>query len=211
MLKYLYAYQEEQTVKEVVESVTVGELFTILFGVLFGMAVIAGVFYLIVASRRNSYNSSQPTRHENAVVVDKQQLPANSIGFQVWVMFETERGERVRLLCERNHNYIVGDKGRLSWQGDKLHSFTQRNTSYTGGFTGARQANIDAQLAQGNLPTWKRIQLEEEKARMIRDGNSDGKTVEEVSTPTRPAKKCPECGTTQSGDNNVCFYCGADF
>lgn len=210
MLRFLYAYQEEQTVKEVVESVTVEELFTIGFGVLFGVAIVAVIFYLIVAARRNSYDSAQPLRVADATVVDKQLLPANAIAFQVWVMFETDSGERVRLLCERNHNYIIGDKGRLRWQGEKISSFSRGTSSYTAVQPKGTKANIDAQLAQGNLPAWKRVQLEEEKARLEQEGGAEAKSVETMSAPAKPAKRCPECGTTQSGDNYVCFYCGAE-
>ena len=55
----------------------------------------------------------------------------------------------------------------------------------------------------GYIPTWKRIQMNESAI------------VPEVQKsmpeqPATPAKKCLECGTTQSGDNQVCFYCGAE-
>ena len=58
-----------------------------------------------------------------------------------------------------------------------------------------------------NVPTWKRIQMEE-KAVKQEQGAQD---VPEAVKMSVPAKKCPECGTTQSGDNRVCFYCGAEF
>lgn len=209
MFRLLYAYPEDLTVKETVESVTVGELLTIVFGVLFGMLILAGIAYMIASAHRNSRNSAQPYRTANAVVIDRQQLPANAVSFQTWVMFETEGGERVRLLCERSHNYIVGDRGRLSWQGDKLHNFSRGTSSHISNAHTGTKASVDAQLAQDNLPAWKRVQLEQEKARLEKEGGIEVKTVE-VSAPVKSAKKCPECGTTQSGDNYVCVLCDAD-
>ena len=54
----------------------------------------------------------------------------------------------------------------------------------------------------GYVPTWKRVQMNEAAA-----APEAQKPLPEQ--PSIQAKKCPECGTTQSGSNQVCFYCGA--
>lgn len=64
--------------------------------------------------------------------------------------------------------------------------------------------NLAARPVQTNeyVPAWKRVQL----------GQTQPAPVVQQSVRTEvTAKMCPECGTTQSGDNRVCFYCGAEF
>ena len=80
-------------------------------------------------------------------------------------------------------------------------------SSLTNGMAGGDGAGRKPKQVEENIPTWKRIQMEETAAKQVQMPQNET----EVQKPSVPAKKCPECGTTQSGDNSVCFYCGAEF
>lgn len=54
------------------------------------------------------------------------------------------------------------------------------------------------------IPAWKRVQLAEAAC----SAGEKNTVIREEKAPS-PAKKCPECGTVQSGDNRVCYYCNA--
>ncbi len=149
------------------------------------MLVIAGVVIAAVVSKmRDISNDAQPVLEAVATVVDKQQV-SNGAGITpvVWVMFETETGERVRLNCS-SMEYIVGDKGYLRWQGSRVCSFARGQTTRTSGLG----------CSQEKIPTWKRIQMEEEQQRLAPAENKNN--------------KCIFCGAEMAEGQLFCGACG---
>lgn len=144
-----------------VSDITVEEIMQFGFQILIGMTVFALIFYWVAKGRRDAADDAQPVRQATATVVDKQQIPPNAIVFEVWVMFETEYGDRVRVVCKPDHNYIVGDKGHLKWQGSRLYSFERGKTAPSSCNTEGSARN--GVPPQGYIPTWKRIEMENQK------------------------------------------------
>lgn len=156
-----------------ISDITVEEILQFGFPVLIGMFVIALIFYCVAKHKRDVEDDARPVLQATATVVDKQQIAPNTIAFEVWVMFETESGDRVRLVCKPDHNFIVGDKGYLKWQGSRLFSF-ERGKSAPPNRTSVGYSSRTVATPQGSIPTWKRIQMEEEQKKMENCDNSAG-------------------------------------
>lgn len=149
-----------------ISDITVEEILQFGFPVLFGMAIISLVLYLGLKHARDAENDARPVQRANAKVIDKQQVAPNSIVFEIWILFETESGERVRVSCPANNNYVIGDCGCLSWQGSKLHSFqigksapiidSDRDRVMT-------QPSNYPSGGQGYIPAWKRVEMMEKE------------------------------------------------
>lgn len=104
-----------------------------LFFVLLIMTVLVAVLWGIVfamKSKEDSWNNAQPVQNQNAKLVDMQQVPAGQVVIgEIWVMFELENGDRVRLNAKPQNSLVVGDKGVLTWQGKRILKF-ERNKGF---------------------------------------------------------------------------------
>ena len=95
-----------------------------------GAAIGLWVVYGIIRKKQNADNNAQPLKEEYAKVVDKQQLNSGSIIIgEPWVLFELEDGKRVRLNAHPENSLVVGDKGKLTWQGNRIKGF-ERERKY---------------------------------------------------------------------------------
>lgn len=103
---------------------TIGFMFVILIGV----CVVCLIIIAVAKSARDNANNAQPLRCELAQVVEKQQLPANTIMSlsEMWVLFELEDGQRIRLIVKATNDLVVGDTGYLTWQGKAMRSFDRK-------------------------------------------------------------------------------------
>ena len=174
-----------------ISDITVEEILQFGFPILFGLMIIALVFYGIAKHKRNAEDDAQPILEENAKVIDKQQVAPNAIVFEVWVMFETETGKRVRLLVKPNDVYIIGDEGCLRWQGTRLYSFERGKRAAPQNKT-ASSAGYGA--PQGYIPAWKRVQMMEAQ--------------KETQEKECKNNVCIFCGATMSEDQRFCGACG---
>lgn len=173
-----------------ISDITVEEILQFGFPVLFGLAIIALVLYGIAKHKRDAEDDAQPILEENAKVIDKQQVAPNAIVFEVWIMFETETGKRVRLNCKPNDAYIVGDEGCLRWQGTRLYSFERGKRAVPQTKTASSAVNG---APQGYIPTWKRVQMMEAEKETQKAGE---------------ALKCSFCGAQMQEGQVFCGSCG---
>lgn len=96
------------------------------------LAAVALVLLTILAAIRKkerTANAKKPIERQMARVIEKQQLPAGAIPSRsyVQVVFETETGRRVCLNVKGTNNLLVGDEGKLSWQGSDMIYFGRNN------------------------------------------------------------------------------------
>ena len=77
----------------------------------------------IIIKKKDAENDDLPVRSAVGKIVDKDQPVPNAVTFVGWLMFETEDGERVRVSIKSGHDYLVGDKGKMTWQGSRFISF----------------------------------------------------------------------------------------
>lgn len=98
----------------------------ILLGVLFGLGFIGFGIFVWALRKENAANNAQPVRKAVAKIVDKQQIQPGTIAFEAWILFETEDGNRVRVMGKANNDYVIGDSGDLKWQGNRLIAFIRK-------------------------------------------------------------------------------------
>lgn len=96
------------------------------------LAAVSLVLLAILAALRKkerTANAKKPIERQMARVIEKQQLPAGAIPSRscVQVVFETETGRRVCLNVKGTNNLLVGDEGKLSWQGSDMIYFGRNN------------------------------------------------------------------------------------
>lgn len=96
------------------------------------LAAVALVLLTILAAIRKkerTANAKKPIERQMARVIEKQQLPAGAIPSRsyVQVVFETETGRRVCLNVKGTNNLLVGNEGKLSWQGSDMIYFGRNN------------------------------------------------------------------------------------
>ena len=177
-----------------ISDITVEEVLQFGFPVLIGLAIIALVFAYIAKRKRDAENDAQPILEENAKVIGKQEVASNAIAFEVWVMFETETGKRVRLNCKPNDVYIVGDEGCLKWQGTRLYSFERGKRAVPQNKTAQSTVYGASPASQGYIPAWKRVEMmEAEKAAQKKEDDHG---------------KCRFCGAEMQAGQMFCGFCG---
>lgn len=167
-------------------DITVEELAQICLPVMVGLAVVSLVIWAVMRNSQEAANNAQPVRSATVRVVDKQQIPANAIAFELWVLFETQQGERVRVMCPANNSYVIGDIGYLRWQGSKLHSFDR-------GSTGPQNMGQSGAGSLSHLPAWKRVEIMEAQERQRK-----------ASQP----RSCVFCGQALQEGQAFCGACG---
>lgn len=102
------------------------DLFFALLVMLILCAIMWGVVFALKA-KEDAQNNAQPVKTKRAKLVDMQQVPAGQIVIgEIWTMFELEDGARIRLNAKVQNSLVVGDKGMLTWQGNKILKF-ERN------------------------------------------------------------------------------------
>lgn len=109
------------------DDITLEHIF-MLFAILIGLLVVVGLFAAFAVSKQNHENSQKPVRREKVRVVEKTSMSndpvTSALVSDVWFIFETQSGERIRL-CGKTNIAIIGDEGMLQWQGTKLISFSR--------------------------------------------------------------------------------------
>lgn len=92
------------------------ETLTVIFGTLFGLLIVVGILYLIVVGGQKISDSRYPVKSKTAKVLYKEDNG-------VYVLFETEDGERLRLRVKAQNKLLNGDMGILTWQGGAVVNF----------------------------------------------------------------------------------------
>lgn len=177
-----------------ISDITVEEIFQFGFPIMIGLAIIAWILYGAMKYRREVEDGAQPVLEAAAKVIDKQQIAPNSITIETWVMFETNSGNRMRLVCKPNNDYIIGDKGYLVWQGSRLISF-ERGKNGPERSVSASNAHGGATAPQGYIPMWKRIEMMEAEKQLEEQKNAE-------------QKKCVFCGQLLQEGQIFCGVCG---
>lgn len=199
-----------------ISDITVEELS---FGII--VAVIVGVI-LILASKavinaKEAENSRLPVEEAEAVCIDIQYVNAAGMALPSFIMFETNSGKRVRLSSgiDLAFNFIVGDRGYLKWQGNKLLTFligknveeAARDAAVEAAAELERQNKLRADMnmwtcgacGATNLQHWKRCA----------DCGAKKAAVEvQAVKDTKANNVCPRCGRTQQQGDAFCAYCG---
>lgn len=141
---------------------TAGDILMI-FPILLGLFIIAAIVYGVIKKRQEAENNAQPVQSADAIIVDKQKIEPNTIAFETWVLFETEEGKRMRLICKANNDYVVGDKGYLKWQGTRLFSFERGKKAPSAAnsqYDPAKLAYRATPQPQDKIPAWKQVEME---------------------------------------------------
>lgn len=114
--------------KEFLEDMTVQDIFLMLV-VMVGVAVLLCILAAATRKMSEKEDKRQPLRKEIAKVVEKPRLESGTIVAlsEIWICFELESGERIRLLAKANNSLIVGDVGELTWQGKRIVGFKRQN------------------------------------------------------------------------------------
>lgn len=106
-----------------IEDIT-SEDFMIFFGVLFGIAILSILFAVIAIKSRESANAKLPMHSAEAKMLERQKIAYETFGpVEMYFIFETVNGERLRLMAKSNNTWVPGDTGTLTWQGNKVISF----------------------------------------------------------------------------------------
>ena len=188
--------------KNEVETMSADEwlgIIAILFIVMAAICVIS----LIIKKSADAKNASCPLQRMNARVVDKQQLPGNTIRSisTMWVLFEMENGMRKRFVIPATkENMVIGDVGTLTWQGEAMVSFNRAaygvNQAPAWSGSGTVANTTPSSTSQGYIPAWKRVEMEEAKK---------AQTAEQEQCSCR---KCIFCGAEMKADQRFCGQCG---
>lgn len=91
---------------------------------LVGLNIVLWTAYGIIARKKESEINKHPIKKQKAKLVDMQRIAAGEIVLgEIWVLFETQDGRRLRLNANSKNQLVVGDVGMLTWQGTKIHKF----------------------------------------------------------------------------------------
>lgn len=96
------------------------------FGIMFGIMFVSIIIILITNAKRKKEDAAQPIRKEMAHVVEKESIDPGYLEFEINILFETEKGERLKLLAKTQNLLAVGDFGLLTWQGRKVINFERK-------------------------------------------------------------------------------------
>ena len=97
------------------------------FILLFSAVIVIAILWIVAAVLRKKNEAeikSHPVLTKTAKLIDMQQVPAGQIVLgEIWVLFELQDGERLRLNANPQNNLMIGDVGILTWQGRRILSF----------------------------------------------------------------------------------------
>lgn len=171
--------------------------------------VAISIISIIIVKSKDAENDSKPIQEMMATIIDKQQVAATQVAITIWVIFEADDGTRVRVSCKASENYVVGDRGYLKWQGNRLISFSLGKTSEDIKREEKENSLEEIQRQYNmwtcpncgakNLQHWKRCA----------DCGAKKVTVEvQAVRNTKANNLCPRCGRTQQQGDAFCAYCG---
>lgn len=83
------------------------------------------VICVIIIKAKDKENDNKPVKTAMAKIIDKDQPVPNAVTIVGWLLFETTDGERVRVSIKAGHDYVIGDYGKLTWQGSRLIDFSR--------------------------------------------------------------------------------------
>ena len=105
------------------------ELFMML-AIMIGMSIVMFGIAMLIKKKRDAEDAAQPMRTGFAKLVDMQQILAGQIVFgEIWVLFELDNGDRMKLNAKAENSLVVGDTGMLTWQGRKILKFERNKTA----------------------------------------------------------------------------------
>lgn len=173
---------------------TAEDLTTILIAILV-IGVICTVALVVIKNREVEANARLPIRKELAMVVEKEQLPLDTVIVidNPWVTFELRNGSHVRVRSSRHGELITGDIGMLSWQGDRMISFTRN--------VGNRQP-VPIRQAPENM---RQRNSEHAPSHQRNPASPEARITANTETVF-----CSKCGRKQRKSNAVCWDCGAE-
>ena len=177
--------------------------------VLYGYAVFfvaAGIICLAImmwVRKVNRENAALPVQGMEARVVDLERPSSNEIKTSVWIMFEGNSGNRIRVMTRSNHSYMIGDKGYVRWQGTRLYSFERGKTEASvarQSFDPSNYSYSGASQPNGKIPAWMQVEMEKEQQKKMQAAAAEPVAV-----------ACPNCGTPRKDKALFCGSCGTKF
>lgn len=91
------------------------------------IAVIMCVILLVLRKKNERENAKKPVLTVGATLIDKQQIQPGQIPIGgIWVVFELENGDRVKLIADMRNSLMIGDTGTLTYQGNKILGFDRK-------------------------------------------------------------------------------------
>lgn len=103
-----------------IENASTSEVMTGVVALIFVMVVICIICWIIAGMTR-AKEKRLPIHQAVAHVVEKD----NSSPYIHYVTFEFENGQREKLVADPRNKLVVGDVGKLSWQGNKIVDFVR--------------------------------------------------------------------------------------
>lgn len=105
------------------------EMIYIFFGVLLGFAALMLILAAIAKGVRNMADDMCEEQTQRAVVVEKSTLPPNAVPqfSSITVVFDLEDGGRKSFVVSATEQFVVGDRGMLTWQGKSIRQFKRDN------------------------------------------------------------------------------------
>ncbi len=181
---------------------------------LIALAVLFAIIAAISSANRTSKNAACPVQSKHARVIDKPQLPANTLYAEVWITFELDNGQRIRLLVNGNAQLFLGDAGMLTWQGDALRQFIRDGSPMAHTIVGTTALASSAAAATGwECPSCKRKNLSSAiYCAGCHQARSKSYAPSPKSVDTRPSGanewNCPSCGAVNEKIYTKCKACG---
>ena len=172
-----------------------GDKLATFFGVLIGLAVITTIVYLIVSAQKNRTNATQPIKSCYAKVLDAPQGTGVRSMSYVAILFELESGNRIRFIVKATHDWVAGDYGKITWQGDQLISFVRitKPTEELHATPKPKEAVPETVRKPKPLPE---LPIEES-------------AIQPEMNPNDDRVFCPKCGTRQPYRTGVCVRCNS--
>ena len=103
------------------------ELEDVLFfiAVLAGVAIVTWIFAGIAIAARKAEEAKKPVETGVGVLIEKNRSsnPLTAGIEDISAVFELEDGRRIQVLLPSSSTLVVGDKGNLTWRGNKLIDF----------------------------------------------------------------------------------------
>ena len=171
-----------------------------LLGIFVGImivCVISCIVMTVLKRKSDAENARLPIRREMAMVVEKEQLPPDAIPAfsNPWILFELQDGRRVRVNGNYTHSdLILGDVGMLTWQGNRIVSFSRNTGNGQAGQRPVQPSAAAPEQVPGYTPAPHRNPASQE-AKVTAD-------TEIIF--------CSRCGRKQRKSNTVCWDCGAE-
>ncbi len=96
--------------------------------IMLGIAVIMWTIVAVITKKNEHENNAQPIKSETVKLVDMQQVN-NGLTNTVRAIFELQDGQRMALMVNPQNTLVVGDIGKLTWQGNKILKFERTESN----------------------------------------------------------------------------------